>query len=176
MALNSSDLQTQLTRRRPGQSALTTPVGAVPRRASSWRMLIPGRRSVTRRTRSRCSPAPSRASPLAPRSDSWFGTRTSVPTTTPRPTGTRVRVTPTGPTCSSTTSRRVVVEDGAVLARPLVGPPVNAFAGKQLTGLAPRRPCRRWCDRGEVPQARVRRRDCRVRVVRWQDPHAYVQV
>lgn len=120
-------IQKQLARRRPGQSDLSTPVRRTcfrsplvgcPRLPSAANaLLLAVNCSATSTTRLPFSRASRMASPSVHPSASLSATRTSDRTTTPRPTSTRGRRTPTGPTWPSTESRPAVVADGRPLAR-----------------------------------------------------------
>ena len=164
MALQEQDIQTQLSRRRPGQSALTTPVSV-----SEWYRLCDERRpssdqilslrSEMRRTRSRFNPASRRVSRLELRSRCSFATKINDPMTTPTKPSMHFpgQVTPTSPTSKNTASKRRAVVVGAVLVRQLVSLPyIPSIDLQPLTRSPSRRPSRSWRTGRKVPQGGVR--------------------
>jgi hypothetical protein len=176
-------IQKQLARRRPGQSDLSTPVrlsDLLPRPARPLTLAFrPKPRSATSSTRSRFNRVSRTASRSAHRSASWSATRTSARTTTPRPTSTRGRRTPTGRTSPSTASRPAAVADGLPPARPsvrllLCRLPRRAVA-HPFAALPCCRPCRRRCHRRGVPDGRARHPDRRLCLGRRQHPPALVR-
>jgi len=96
MLLTEDDIQVQLSRRRPGQSALTTPV------TPPCPIYCLSCRSAVKKTECRSSQGQSSTQHSAHPSACSSKTSTNVPTTTPKWTSTHDPATRIGLTCKST--------------------------------------------------------------------------